>query len=72
MEKNKTHITKDMTIDQVIKEHPQTKKVFEKFFGAGCFTCPGATIESIDLGAALHGLEVEEVIRELNEAIENS
>lgn len=70
MEERKQPITKDMTIGQVLKDYPQTEKVFEKFFGPGCFTCPGAIMESIDLGAVLHGLEVEDVVRELNQAVE--
>jgi hypothetical protein len=34
-------ITKEMSIGDVMEKHPSTEKVFVKYFGNGCFTCPG-------------------------------
>jgi hybrid cluster-associated redox disulfide protein len=59
-----------MSIGEVLTKYPQTEKVFMKFFGAGCFTCPGAKMEDIAFGATMHGVEPEAVVKELNEAVE--
>lgn len=61
-------ITKDMSIGEVLQRYPGTEKVFMKYFGAGCFTCPGAKAEDIAFGAMMHGVDAETVLKELNEA----
>ena len=43
--------------------------VFQKYFGSGCFTCPGSKTEDIAFGAMMHNIEPEKIIDELNEAI---
>jgi hybrid cluster-associated redox disulfide protein len=62
-------ITKDMCIGTVIEQYPATEKVFKKYFGSGCFTCPGSKNEDIAFGSTMHNVEVDAVVRELNEAI---
>lgn len=62
-------ITKDMSIGEVLAKYPQTEKVFLKFFGNGCFTCPGAKTEDIAFGATMHGLDADVILKELNEAV---
>ncbi len=42
-----TTITEDMCIGTVIERFPATEPVFKKFFGDGCFTCPGAKNEDL-------------------------
>ncbi|MBI5599751.1 MAG: DUF1858 domain-containing protein [Deltaproteobacteria bacterium] len=61
-------ITKTMSIGEVVQKYPATEKVFMKHFGSGCFTCPGAKSEDIAFGSMMHGKDVEEIVRELNEA----
>ncbi|MEE9614091.1 MAG: DUF1858 domain-containing protein [Thermodesulfobacteriota bacterium] len=61
-------ITKEMTIGEVMEKFPTTEKVFLKFFGNGCFTCPGAKMENIAFGATMHNVDAEAVVKELNEA----
>ncbi len=61
-------ITKDMSIGDVMEKHPSTEKVFLKYFGNGCFTCPGAKMEDIAFGATMHGVDADIVVKELNEA----
>ena len=61
-------ITKDMIIGTVIEEHPETEKVFRKYFGKGCFDCPGSKNEDIAFGSMMHNVEADAVLRELNEA----
>ncbi len=63
-------ITKEMSIGEVIEKYPETAKVFEKFFGQGCFTCPGSKMENIAFGATMHGMDAETIVKELNDAVE--
>ncbi len=65
-------INKDMIIGEVIEKHPSTLKVFKKYFGDGCFTCPGSNNEDISFGSMMHNVDADEVVEELNEAIKKS
>jgi len=47
---DKVKITKDTVIGDVIKINPKAEKVIEKYFGQGCFSCPGMKMESIASG----------------------
>jgi len=57
---------KDMVIGDVLKMNPAAIKVIEKYFGKGCFTCPGMQMESISLGAMIHDIDPEVIVKELN------
>jgi hybrid cluster-associated redox disulfide protein len=59
--------TKDSLIGDVINSSPAAKKVIEKYFGNGCFTCPGVKMESLSFGAMMHNIDTEKLVRELNE-----
>jgi hybrid cluster-associated redox disulfide protein len=59
--------TKDTVIGDVLKENPKAIKVIEKYFGSGCFTCPGMKMESISFGALMHNIDPEVIVKELNE-----
>lgn len=61
-------ITKHMKINEVIKKHPETLEVFERF-GFHCISCLGASFESIEDGAVVHGIDIDELIEELNKVI---
>ncbi len=63
-------ITKDMSIGEVLEKYPGTEKVFLKFFGNGCFTCPGSKVENIAFGSTMHNVDADVVVKELNEALE--
>ncbi len=58
-------ITKDMTFAQVMRIHPDVVKVFAKY-NLGCIGCMGAQAETLEQGCSAHGLDVEEVVRDLN------
>ncbi len=58
-------ITKDMTIDQVVRQFPETVQVFSRF-GVACLGCSAARYDNIEQGAALHGLDSDELVHELN------
>jgi hybrid cluster-associated redox disulfide protein len=59
-------VTKDSVIGDVLKEHPRAVKVIEKYFGKGCFTCPGMKVESLSFGAMMHNVDPEVLVREIN------
>ncbi len=59
--------TKDTIIGDVIKDNPKATKVIEKYFGQGCFTCPGMNMESISFGAMMHNIDPDTIVKELNE-----
>ncbi|HBO83911.1 MAG: hypothetical protein A2073_08565 [Deltaproteobacteria bacterium GWC2_42_11] len=63
-------ITKDMNIGDVIKNYPQTEKVIMKYFGNGCFSCPGSKMENLAFGATMHNVDVEKILKDLNDAME--
>jgi hybrid cluster-associated redox disulfide protein len=68
MTENKT-ITVDHLIGDVIRDYPQTLPVFKRHFGEGCFTCPGARLETIAFGALMHGLDANAIVNEMNECL---
>jgi hybrid cluster-associated redox disulfide protein len=61
-------ITKNMSIHEVVRKHPETIHVFEKF-GLGCLGCEAALFENIKQGAEIHGIDVEALIKNLNVVI---
>ena len=68
----KIEVTKDSVIGDVIKSVPGAEDVIRKYFGTGCFTCPGINMESLSFGAAMHNVDPETVISEIKELIEKS
>lgn len=61
-------ITKDMGIGEVVSQYPQTVPVFQAH-GMGCFGCAAARFENIAQGASAHGIDVDKLIIDLNEAV---
>lgn len=61
-------ITKDMIIGEVIAEHPELVRAF---FANGmmCIGCPSSQGESIEQAAMVHGLNGDELVAALNEAL---
>lgn len=66
MSATKTKVTRDSIIGDVIKANPAAAKVIEKYFGGGCFTCPGIRVESIGFGAMMHNMDPEKIVAEIN------
>lgn len=66
----KVEVTKDSMIGDVIKAVPGADKVIEKFFGNGCFTCPGINVESIAFGATMHNVDPEKVVDDIKLLLE--
>jgi hybrid cluster-associated redox disulfide protein len=67
MAATKKLITKDSIIGDVIRENPGAKEVIQKYFGGGCFTCPGINMESISFGSMMHNLDPDKIVKEMNE-----
>ena len=59
-------LTKDQTIAEVLEESPGTADVFIKH-GMGCLGCSVASGETIEEAAAAHGIDLDVLLKELNE-----
>ena len=59
----------DTLIGDIIRDLPGGEDVIKKYFGNGCFTCPGMNMESVSFGAMMHGVEPEPVLRDLRELV---
>lgn len=64
-------VHQEMVIGDLLKLYPEAEKVIEKYFGKGCFTCPGMKMESISFGAMMHGVDPEVIVKEINETVVN-
>jgi len=57
-----------MTIEEIIRQYPQTVSVFHKF-GLECMECPIAAIEEVEHGASVHQVDIDTLLKELNRII---
>ena len=64
--KSKTLVNKEMLIGDILQLRPDAKDVIEKYFGDGCFTCPGIMWESLAFGATMHNRNVDDIVNEIN------
>ena len=55
--------------DYVVEKYPQTAEVFFKH-GLHCLGCMAAMFENIEQGALAHGINVDDLIKDLNKAIQ--
>ena len=62
----------EVMIGKLLETYPETKKVFAKHYGESCFTCPGQEYETVDQTASMHGMDVNVILKEINEEIEKS
>ncbi len=62
-------ITKDMNIQELVAKYPETIPILQNL-GLGCIGCIAARGESIEQGLAAHGLDINETIKKLNEAVQ--
>ena len=58
-------ITKDMRIVDVLQVKPESAQVFGRY-GMGCIHCLLAHQETVEEAAAAHGVELEEMLAQLN------
>ncbi len=58
-------VTKDMLIREVLQENPDSAAILMSF-GMGCIGCPSAQMETLEEAAAVHGINVDNVVEALN------
>ena len=63
-------VTKDMIIMDVLKIDMDTAKFFLDM-GMHCLGCPSASGESIEDACAVHGVNPDELVKSINEYLEN-
>ncbi len=61
-------IKKDTPIGQIVQDYPQTVEVFLRH-GLMCFGCAVARFENLEQGAMAHGINVEQLVKDLNAAV---
>lgn len=66
--KKATKITKEMTIEEVIKKYPRSAFVFIDY-GLHCVGCPMAEPETIEEAAKLHRINLEKFLKDLNKVV---
>jgi hybrid cluster-associated redox disulfide protein len=63
-------IKREMTISEIINMHPETIDVFRSF-GLDCNECQIADYEELEHGAGVHNVNVDQLLKELNQAVSN-
>ena len=64
-------ITKDMSFAEIIEKFPEA---IEILLGSGmhCIGCPMAMQETLEAGARAHGIDIEDLIKKINERIKKN
>ena len=61
-------IGEDHILGEILSTYPETEKVFRKYYGDGCFSCPGQATESVKQSAMMHNVSERQLLAELNQA----
>ena len=61
-------ITKDTIIGDILDAHPETAPYFFEM-GMHCLGCPSARGESVEQACAVHGVDADDFVATINEAI---
>jgi len=61
-------ITKDSLIADIIRLYPKTLDIFEKY-NMGCTSCMGIQNESLEKGCIMHGLNVDDIIQDIEKLL---
>ncbi|MHB8941741.1 MAG: DUF1858 domain-containing protein [Desulfobacteria bacterium] len=56
----------DHILGEILAAYPETEKVFRKYYGDGCFSCPGQATESVKQSAMMHNVSEKQLLAELN------
>lgn len=59
-------ITKDVLIGELIRQKPEAIEILMRF-GMGCVGCPSSQMESLEEAAMVHGLDLEQLLKALNQ-----
>jgi len=58
-------ITREMLIGDILRVKPDAATILMSF-GMGCLGCPSSQMESLEQAAAVHGINVEEILEKFN------
>ena len=58
-------ITKDMTIGEIIAIDKGCAPIFFNI-GMHCLGCPSSSMESVEMAAEVHGVDVDDLLQKLN------
>ena len=58
-------ITKDMLMGEILEKHPEAAEVLVQY-GFHCIGCMISPYETLEAGAAVHGVPLESVLDDLN------
>jgi len=61
-------IERTMTIGEVVRKNPELIPILGSF-GMGCVGCPSAQAETIEEAATVHGINVDDLMKALNEGV---
>ena len=63
-----SQITKEMTIGEIVRDHEEIVPVL---MGAGmhCLGCPASQAESLEEAAMVHGIDVDELMKVINQTV---
>jgi len=59
-------VTKGTPIIEVLRSIPQAREIFARH-GMGCIGCMGSATETVESGAKMHGINVDALLKELND-----
>jgi len=61
-------ITRDMIIADIIRKHPETLPIFKQF-NLDCYECQIADLETIEHGAGVHKIGIDDLLDALNKSL---
>lgn len=59
-------IKKDMTIGELLEKAPEKAEILLNA-GMHCLGCPASQAETLEEACDVHGIDVEEILKQLNE-----
>ena len=62
-------VNKNMTVGEILGKYSNAKEILGGF-GLHCFGCPMSQMETIEQAAAAHGVELDFMLKKLNEDLE--
>lgn len=61
----------DTLVGSLLQVYPETRAVFEKHYGEGCFSCPGQSFESVQQTAQMHNVDLKIILAEINRVVDS-
>jgi hybrid cluster-associated redox disulfide protein len=72
---SKKYITENTLIAEVVEKYPGAAEVLTEDYGFHCISCFAAEMETIGMGAAVHGMsdgEIKKMLLSLNKLIDKT